>query len=58
MNYISSRPEVFLKTGRNLKIYKKTAQVPAQVFSCEFCEICKNTYFAEHLQTAAFGLFC
>ena len=20
----------------------------AQVFSCEFCEICKNTYFAEH----------
>ena len=20
----------------------------AQVFSCEFCEICKNTFFAEH----------
>ena len=20
----------------------------AQMFSCEFCEICKNTFFAEH----------
>ena len=25
----------------------------SQVFSCEFCEICKNTLFAEHHQTAA-----
>ena len=24
------------------------------MFSCEFCEIFKNTYFVEHLQTAAF----
>ena len=23
----------------------------AQVFSCEFCEICKNTFFAEHHRT-------
>ena len=23
------------------------------VFSCEYCEIFKNTYFEEHLQTAA-----
>ena len=23
----------------------------AQVFSCEFCEISKNTFFTEHLQT-------
>ena len=22
----------------------------AQVFSCEFCEISKNTFFTEHLQ--------
>ena len=21
----------------------------AQVFSCEFCEICNNTFFTEHL---------
>ena len=25
----------------------------AQVFSCEFCEISKNTYFTEHLRTTA-----
>ena len=25
----------------------------AQVFSCEFCEISKNTSFKEHLQTTA-----
>ena len=24
---------------------------PAQVFSCELCEISKNTNFTEHLQT-------
>ena len=24
-----------------------------QVFSCEYCEIFKNTYFEEHLRTAA-----
>ena len=26
----------------------------AQVFSCEFCEISKNTLFTEHLRTTAF----
>ena len=25
----------------------------AQVFSCNFCEIFKNSYFEEHLGTAA-----
>ena len=25
----------------------------AQVFSCEFCEISKNTFFPEHLWTTA-----
>ena len=25
----------------------------AQVFSCEFCEIFKNTFFTEHLRTSA-----
>ena len=25
----------------------------AQMFSCEFCEISKNTYFTEHLWTTA-----
>ena len=27
----------------------------AQVFSCEFCEISKNTFFTEHLWAAASG---
>ena len=26
---------------------------PSQVFSCEYCEIFKNTYFEKHLWTAA-----
>ena len=26
---------------------------PAQVFSCKFSEIFKNTYFVEHIQTDA-----
>ena len=31
----------------------------AQVFSCGFCEICKNTFFTEHLRTTASGSrFC
>ena len=25
-----------------------------QVFSCEYCEILKNTYFQKHLQTTTF----
>ena len=31
-------------------LLKKTL---AQVFSCEFCEISKNTYFIEHLWATA-----
>ena len=38
----SLRPATLLK--------KKT---PAEVFSCEFCEISKNTFFTEHLRTTA-----
>ena len=30
----------------------------AQMFSCEFCEISKNTYFTEHLQATASAWFC
>ena len=29
----------------------------AQVFSCEFCEISKNTFFTGHLRTTAFEHF-
>ena len=30
-----------------------TKESPAQVFSCEFCEISKNIFFTEHLWTTA-----
>ena len=29
----------------------------AQVFSCEFCEISKNTFSTEHLRTTASGIY-
>ena len=39
-------------TGKYLWwIYSKENQT--QVFSCEYCKIFKNTYFEEHLRTAA-----
>ena len=39
------------KTPEGLQLYKN--ETPIQVLSCEICEIFTNTYFAEHLQTAA-----
>ena len=30
----------------------------AQTFSCEFCEVSKNTFFTEHLQATASVWFC
>ena len=32
-------------------------ETTTQVFSCEYCEIFKNTYFEKHLPTDASGLF-
>ena len=32
-------------------------QTPTQVFTSEYCKIFKNTYFEEHLLTAAFDFF-
>ena len=31
-------------------------ETPTQVFSCEFCEISKNTFFTEHLPVTASGV--
>ena len=55
--------EVFISCSYKFhKIHRKTPgpetlflkkQSLAQVFSCEFCEIYKNTFFTEHLRTAA-----
>ena len=55
-------PKVFCKKMflKLRKIHRKTPVLDSllikvgdlQVFSCELCEIFKNTYFEEHLQTA------
>ena len=37
--------------GLGLQLYYK--ETPTQVFSCEICEIFKNTYFEEYLRTTA-----
>ena len=46
--------EIFTGKHRGLKtcnFFKK--RPPTQVFSCEYCEIFKNTYFEKHLRTTA-----
>ena len=71
--YRSSRPDVFCKIGvlRNftkftgkpvyqslffgLQLKKETLVL---VFSCEFCEISKNTFFIEHLQWLLLANLC
>ena len=55
----SSPPEVFYKKTVNKDIAKFTGkhlcqnETVVQVFSCEFCDIFKNTFFIEHLRTTA-----
>ena len=44
-------PEFFLIKLPPTSLKKETL---AQVFSCEFCEIYKNTLFTEHLWTPGF----
>ena len=45
--------------GHNEKKWRPQAcnfikkEILAQVFSCEFCDISKNTFFIEHLQATA-----
>ena len=42
-----------LQSWRTATLLKKTSK---QVFSCEYCEISKNTYFWNYLRTAALEL--
>ena len=51
---------LFLNKVAGLKACNFIEKKPlAQVFSCEFCEICKNTFFTEHLcMTASFVCYC
>ena len=46
---------MFFKVGVLIdKIYQK--ENPPQVFSSKYCEIFKNSYFKEHVRTAASSL--
>ena len=48
-------------TGKHLcqsLFFNKVKETPAQVFSCEFGEISKNTLFTEHLCTTASDFIC
>ena len=49
----SSRPDVLCEKGGACNFIKKEAL--AQVFSCEFCEISKNTFFYKTPLVAASG---
>ena len=60
MNFKRSRTEksktqFFCKKQK--KKTEKNSTGTAQVFSSEFCKICKNSYFVEHLRTAAQVLY-
>ena len=46
---------LFLIKLQGLQLYLK--DTPTQVFSCEYCEIFKKTYFEEYLQTATITFF-
>ena len=45
-------PEPFFNKVAGLRLQRKKRTL-AQVFSCEFCEISKNTFFTEQLWTTA-----
>ena len=47
-------PEVFFKKRCSLRLrksHRKTPETLAQMFSCEFCEISKNSFSTEHLRS-------
>ena len=60
MNVQKQPPEAFCKKMCSWKFHKIHRKTPVpetllkketlvQVFSCEFCEISKNTFFTEHI---------
>ena len=65
LTFRSSHPGVFYKKGVLKNFAKFTGkhqcqslffnkkETLAQVFSCEYCEIFKNTFYAEHLRVTA-----
>ena len=45
---------LFLITLQAFRLETLLKGTPTQVFSCEYCEIFKNSYFEEHLRMATF----
>ena len=45
--------EILENSQENTHVRVLKRETLAQVFSCEFCEISKNTFFTEHLRTTA-----
>ena len=43
--------KVKARLSLNMAALESPEAAPKQVFSCEYCEIFKNTYFEKHLQT-------
>ena len=46
-------PGLFFYKVAGLRLDSGLTQTLAQVFSCEFCGISKNTFFTEHLRETA-----
>ena len=51
-NFEFLRTLILMNLCERLLLNFTKKETSAQVFSCEFCEFFKNTYFVEHLQTA------
>ena len=51
MHRKTSEPEFLFNKVVDLQLYQK--ETPAQVLSCEYCGIFKNTYFEKHLRTVS-----
>ena len=47
-----SRKKVFLNISQYSQVIFIKEETLTQVFSCEYCEIFKETYFEKHLRTA------
>ena len=54
VNYVVLVFLIFKVLPKACNFFKK--ETLTQVFSCEFCEISKNTFFTEHLWTTASGI--
>ena len=50
------RPTILKNICERLLLNFIWKETPAQIFSCEFCELFESKFFAEHLRTAGSGI--